>query len=179
MGVVFVAGNLALDFVGTLNERDSHRVEQLRSPADLSRWLGDAGVVDAAPPCTARQFEEGIGLREALFAVIRPLIDDRAIPQAPLEVVNTVAARPPAAVHVTRTGRLVRSGDVDAALSSVARDGLLLFDRRDDAVLKWCADPSCTHPFLDHSRGHRRRWCDMNACGGRAKAAAYRRRQHA
>jgi predicted RNA-binding Zn ribbon-like protein len=31
--------------------------------------------------------------------------------------------------------------------------------------------------FLDESRGKRRRWCDMNDCGSRAKARRYYHRQ--
>ena len=70
-------------------------------------------------------------------------------------------------------------GDVSAGLSAVAREALALFRRTDGSVLKWCADEQCTHPFLDHSHGHRRRWCGMAGCGDRAKAAAYRARRRA
>ncbi len=54
MGVVFVGGNLALDFVGTLNERFSSRVEQLRTPTDLGTWLVRAEPRCAAPCCRRR-----------------------------------------------------------------------------------------------------------------------------
>jgi predicted RNA-binding Zn ribbon-like protein len=59
----------------------------------------------------------------------------------------------------------------------LAADCLNLFDSADRQALHWCADPSCTRPFIDRSRGHRRRWCGMKGCGDRAKAAAYRARQ--
>ena len=44
-----------------------------------------------------------------------------------------------------------------SGLSAVARDALVLVEPG-DAALKWCANPTCTHPFLDRSRGHRRRY---------------------
>ena len=47
----------------------------------------------------------------------------------------------------------------------------------DRALLRWCADAYCTRPFIDRSRGGRRRWCGMAGCGDRAKAAAYRMRK--
>ena len=72
-----------------------------------------------------------------------------------------------------------RNGDLRSGLSAVARAAIALFERADDSVLKWCADDDCTHPFLDTSRGHRRRWCGMAGCGDRAKAAAYRARKRA
>ena len=72
---------------------------------------------------------------------------------------------------------MTKAGDAKAGMSAIARDAIALFDRDDGSVLKWCADDACTHPFLDRSRGHRRRWCDMAGCGDRAKAAAYRSRK--
>ena len=33
-----------------------------------------------------------------------------------------------------------------------------------------CANDECLWLFLDHSKGGTRRWCDMNACGNRAKS---------
>lgn len=179
MGVVFVGGNLALDFVGTLNEREHARVEQLRVPADLGRWVVDAGLLDAAPEVDAADLIRAIALRESLYRMVQSLIGGTAVRRGDLDAVNATAAGAPPTVRVTRAGRRVRSGTVDQALSAVARDALELFDRRDGAQLKWCADEACTHPFLDTSRGHRRRWCDMAACGGRAKVAAYRARRSA
>ncbi len=177
MGVVFVGGNLALDFVGTLNERGGSRVENLVTPAELTTWLVEAGIVDAPPAADQADLSSALRLREALFRVVAALIDGEAIPQSALTTVNRFAAVAPPSVRVTRSGRKQRAGDVAAGLAAIARDGLDLFDRQDDAALKWCADEACTHPFLDRSRGHRRRWCDMGACGDRAKAAAYRARQ--
>ena len=78
MGVIFVGGNLALDFVGTLNERFSTRVEQLREPADLGRWLVAAGVLDEPPDVSAADLEGAIAVREVLFDVIAREIDGRA-----------------------------------------------------------------------------------------------------
>jgi predicted RNA-binding Zn ribbon-like protein len=177
VGMVFVGGNLALDFVGTLNERGSTRVENLRTPTDLSAWFVKAGVVHSAPAVEASGLERAVALRESLFRVIAALVDGRAVPRADLTGVNRAAAQPPPTVRVSGTGQLRRAGDLSAALSAVARDALELFDPGDGAILKWCADDACTHPFLDRSRGHRRRWCEMAACGGRAKAAAYRARR--
>ncbi|MHB1675570.1 MAG: CGNR zinc finger domain-containing protein [Acidobacteriaceae bacterium] len=36
-----------------------------------------------------------------------------------------------------------------------------------------CGGGNCGWLFLDESRGKRRRWCDMNDCGSRAKARRY------
>jgi predicted RNA-binding Zn ribbon-like protein len=39
-----------------------------------------------------------------------------------------------------------------------------------------CANDGCRWVFEDTSRGGRRRWCDMNTCGNRAKVRRFRSR---
>lgn len=178
MGVIFVSGNLAMDYVGTLHERFAARAEQLRAPGDLGRWLVAAGLLDTAPGVSAAQLDEAVGLRETMFAVIAREIDGRGGPTADERAqINAAASHAPPVPVLSADARVAHVGDLAAGLSAVARDAIALFERTDGSVLKWCADDACTHPFLDRSRGHRRRWCDMGGCGDRAKAAAYRARQ--
>jgi predicted RNA-binding Zn ribbon-like protein len=182
VGVVFVSGNLALDYIGTLNERNRARVEQLTSPRDLGAWLVAAGILDSAPPVTIDDLVHALAVREAIFAVIAREIDQSTprptrTTRAERTLINAAAAEAPPVPALSTVGRVTHRGDLIAGLSAIARDAIALFDRDDGSVLKWCADPDCTHPFLDRSRGHRRRWCDMAGCGDRAKAAAYRARQ--
>lgn len=42
--------------------------------------------------------------------------------------------------------------------------------------LKACRGEDCRWVFMDNSRNTSRRWCDMAACGNRAKSASFRRR---
>ena len=175
------SGNLALDFVGTLGERRDARNEHLHEGADVAAWLVEAGVLDAPPETDARDPRRGG--RAARGAVrgrraARSTSPATALPAAALDVLNAAAAEPPPTSRCRPTARLLRSGSWRSGLSAVARDALALVDPG-DAGLKWCADPTCTHPFLDRSRGHRRRWCEMAGCGDRAKAAAYRARRRA
>jgi predicted RNA-binding Zn ribbon-like protein len=173
----FVSTNLALDFVGTLNERRTARVENLRSPDDLANWLSAAGVLDAPPATDADALATATELREALFVLTEHLINQPggSLPRRALEMVNARAAVAPPVPLLRADGHLIQNGTWQAGLSAVARDGLGLVTVRE--LLKWCANPTCTHPFLDRSRGRRRRWCEMAGCGDRAKAAAYRNRR--
>ncbi len=177
MAFAFVSANLALDFVGTLNERGTTRVENLRSSDDLANWLFAAGVLDAPPVADADALATAIELREALFVLIEHLINQPggSLPSRVLEIVNARAAVPPPVPSLQTDGHLSQNGTWQAGLSAVARDGLGLV--KVGELLKWCANPTCTHPFLDRSRGRRRRWCEMAGCGDRAKAAAYRNRR--
>ena len=177
--MTFASGNRALDYVGTLNERYSSRVEHLNTPADFGHWLVDAGLVDRAPEVADFELRQAIKLRETIFAVIARDIDQQSprLTRTERVIINEAAAQPPPVASLTTSGRVTRTGDATAGMSAIARGAIALFDRDDGSVLKWCADDACTHPFLDRSRGHRRRWCDMAGCGDRAKAAAYRSRK--
>ncbi len=44
------------------------------------------------------------------------------------------------------------------------------------ARIHQCANPNCTLYFLDTTKNGTRRWCHMNTCGNRAKAARHLRR---
>jgi predicted RNA-binding Zn ribbon-like protein len=116
-------------------------------------------------------------LREALFAVITAWTQRSAPADRHRRIVNAAAAMNPPTPSLTRNGHVRRDGDVHSVLALLARDAIDLANSPDLALVRWCADPSCTRPFLDRSRGHRRRWCGMRGCGDRAKAAAYRRRR--
>lgn len=45
------------------------------------------------------------------------------------------------------------------------------------AQLRECASDTCEWLFLDRSRNHTRRWCDMNDCGARTKVRRFRARR--
>jgi predicted RNA-binding Zn ribbon-like protein len=176
-----LGGNLALDFVATVEERRSTPVEHLRTPDDLAGWFVAAGIVDSPPPVTAEELAGAIAVREDLFRVIEQRIDRAAEPLDPDLVarLNAAAAEAVPVPRLSPDGVPRRTGGTAAALSAIARDAIALFGAAEDGALKWCADDACTHPFLDRSRGHRRRWCGMAGCGDRAKAAAYRARKRA
>jgi predicted RNA-binding Zn ribbon-like protein len=136
-----------------------------------------AGIIDDLPAITTEQLEHAREVREALFALLSALIDGSQPPPADRDLVNAAASCHGPTVQLSTDGEVSRDGDIDAVLAVLAQDCLDLFDSADRQALHWCADPGCTRPFIDRSRGHRRRWCGMKGCGDRAKAAAYRARQ--
>jgi predicted RNA-binding Zn ribbon-like protein len=172
----FVTGNLALDYVATVAERGTTHREHLAAPADLAEWVAQAGIVDDPVAVTAAGLERAKVVREAVFALVEATIDGEPAPREALRVVNEAAAAPPP-TPVLQDAALRRAGDLDAVLSALARAALELLGGPERARVKWCAGEACTRPFVDRSRGGRRRWCGMAGCGDRAKAAAYRARK--
>jgi predicted RNA-binding Zn ribbon-like protein len=177
MSSEFLAGNLALDFVATVAERTTTHLEHLQTGADLADWIVQARLLDRPPAVSQRDLAAAKQLREALFRLVTALTEQAPLPEADRRLVNRLAAAGPPTLSVTPEGRVRRNGRVPEALAALARAGMELFDQPDTQVVRWCDDARCTRPFIDRSRGHRRRWCGMAGCGDRAKAAAYRQRQ--
>jgi predicted RNA-binding Zn ribbon-like protein len=177
MSFEFLAGNLALDFVATVAERTTTHLERLQTGADLADWIVQARLLDSPPAVSQRELAAAKQLREALFRLVTALTKRAPLPEADRRLVNRAATATPPVCSVTPEGRVRRRGQVASALAALARAGIELFDHPDQQLVRWCADARCTRPFIDRSRGQRRRWCGMAGCGDRAKAAAYRQRR--
>ncbi|OCC08207.1 ABATE domain-containing protein [Streptomyces sp. PTY087I2] len=175
MNFAFVSGSVALDFVGTVQARRDAPLDLLTTSADLSAWCAASGVLDDPPAATHADLEAAVDLREAVYRLF--LASTSGSPYAPEDcaVVNLAAAPNPARVELLPDGAVKRHGEVDAALSAVARDAVELLLQSAHPV-KECSAPRCTRLYVDRSHRGSRRWCDMTRCGNRAKAAMYRAR---
>jgi predicted RNA-binding Zn ribbon-like protein len=174
-----VSDRPVLDFVATVAERGRAELEHLRTPADLAGWVREAGLVDDVRTPTAADLDRATELREAAYALVTALLDGTRPPSRARAVVNATAARPGPRLVLGAAGSVRKVGGLDAALAALAADVIDLHAGPDRALLRRCADSHCTRPFVDRSRGQRRRWCGMRGCGDRAKAAAYRARRRA
>lgn len=177
MSFVFVSGRPALDLAGTLKWRADGPEEQLARPADLRAWLRAAGLVDQPPPVDDDGLARARALREAVYRAVTARRDGRSIPRVDVESLNAAAGRVPLRPRLDTRGRVRRDGDLDAALSTLARDVLDLLGGPDADRLRRCGNPRCTRVYLDLSRSGNRRWCGMTECGNAAKVAAFRARR--
>ncbi|GHF71441.1 putative RNA-binding Zn ribbon-like protein [Amycolatopsis bartoniae] len=92
---------------------------------------------------------------------------------------NTAAAVPPVRLRLAEDGTACRSGDIAAALATLARSAIELVSGVDSALIRECGAEECTRLYVDRSARRSRRWCDMRSCGNRAKAQNFRRRRAA
>jgi predicted RNA-binding Zn ribbon-like protein len=173
----FVSDRPGLDFVATVAERGTTDHELLATPADLVAWIREAGLVDDVRTLGPAELARAKAVREALYGLVRALLDGQPPPPAARRIANAAAAGPGPRPVLDAAGAVTHRGGLDAVLSALATDVLDLHGDADRPLLSRCADDRCTRPFVDRSRGHRRRWCGMRGCGDRAKAAAYRARK--
>jgi predicted RNA-binding Zn ribbon-like protein len=172
----FITGRPVLDFVATVAERGTTDDDALRTPEDLQTWIAESGLVDFPVSLDGTDLTEAKRAREAMYGLVAALIERRHPPSADRELVNRLANHPQPTRRLTARGEVTRQGDLSTVLAVLANDCLDLYAGPDRELLRRCAAARCTRPFVDRSRGHRRRWCDMKSCGDKVKAAAYRQR---
>ena len=177
---VFRSGQLCLAFCATIGERWRRGFERLITPAHLARWYAEAGVTSAAVPVTAADLDRARTVREAVYRAAKAAIDGTPPAPADEEIINRAAAAPPPVPRLHQGMMTLTGAEPDpaaGALSAVARDAISLLATTDARRLRECASPECGLLFVDSSRPGRRRWCSSTACGGKARAVAYRQRR--
>ncbi|MFJ4847171.1 CGNR zinc finger domain-containing protein [Streptomyces sp. NPDC088733] len=175
----FPCGTPALDFVGTLRaRRNPEPREMLTSPESLDAWFRESGMVHADTKCDQDDLDAAMGLREAVYALVRAGLLGQDRDTAAVALVNDTARTPSAVPQLTAEGRRVEATPRQA-LSSLARQVIDILSGPEGSLLKECGRPECTQVYIDRSRGSRREWCAMETCGNRVKAAAYRARKKA
>ena len=175
----FVAGNRSLDLLSTLGDRHRQPVERLREPSDLDRWLHGAGL-SISRRASQRDLEAARDMRETTNRLIRAMLARERPGTHDLRELNEWARRPSLApqADLTLRRRWVADQSVQAALALIARGSVELLTGPDGSAIRECAAaPRCALLYLDRSRTGRRRWCQMEICGSRAKMTRYRRRR--
>lgn len=188
------ADDLCLSFANTLSWRGSPSpTEALGGLPDLLAWLAEAGhqrspARSAAaewpqtqPNRAGRLFAEAIALREAVFRCCFAVASGDAVPDADLDTLNrTLATAPPRRRLVRDDGRYAWAAEGAALSASLLLAPVLwsaadLLARADQLCVRRCANDACLWLFIDRSKAGTRRWCDMAACGNRAKAQRHYR----
>ena len=144
----------------------------------LARWLVEAGLLERAAP-TEDDLASAHALRDAVYAAGSDVLAGQPVRPAALRALNrTALGLRLGAPQLTAAGtaRWEASAPVAVALGRVAADAIELLSRHADRLTR-CELEGCGALLLSRSRGEARRWCSMELCGNRAKAAAFRRRQ--
>ncbi len=184
-----IAGAPCLDFVNTVDDRFSGEPKELlKTYGDLARFAEDTGILSGHqvdrlvahamkdPKGAQRMLTWAIQMREAMFEVFWARVIEKPVPAHGLAILNKFVQ------DAARHASLVPSGaqfqwqfdpsltDLDAPLWPIARSAAELLSSDQLGFVRTCASKTCEWLFLDESKNHRRRWCDMTKCGNRAKA---------
>ncbi len=187
-----MGGAVCLDFVNTLDDRFSAEPKELLEQyVDLARFAEDTGILGDAqvdrlmtrsmqrPEEAKRALASAVQLREAISEVFYALARKRPVPPVSLVILNQHVQE--AAQHLGLVGGGYHfewkfeseSYDLFAPLWPIARDAAELLASERLEYVRACASKTCEWLFLDESKNHRRRWCDMTKCGNRAKVRRF------
>jgi len=194
----FVGGSVALDFANTLGGMHTAPThEHLIEYADLVAFGRSAGTLSPAqgrrlideaerqPARATAVLRRAILLREAIWRVFDAFAKSGRAEAADLATIQEEE------LAALKHARYAQSGSdvayqwsedlsLDRALWDIARvAGELLRSKVDLVRVRECGSATCEWLFIDKSRNHTRRWCDMNDCGNRAKVRRFRARQRA
>ena len=189
-----IAGNVALDFVNTLDDRYTKPKELLATYADLVRFAEDSGVLDSGKTdqllergyMVADQTQEILRrakeMREAIHDVFFAFLHKQPVPPAALARLNAGAQTAAGHMHLLPGKQRFKwefdnFGAWEAMLWPIARAASDLLASDQLVFVRACFSKTCEWMFLDTSKNHQRRWCDMTRCGNRAKVRRFYDRQ--
>lgn len=188
---------LCLAFANTVHWHASDApLETLHTYGDLLLWVEQhhaipvrigAILAEAAHQQAAHAeavFERGISLREAIYRVFAAHVSGQAPAQDDLASINheLEIALQHASIARQNTGFgwvwVMDGSRLDTPLWPLVRSAAdLLTTVELLARIGQCADDrGCGWLFLDLSKNHTRRWCDINDCGNRAKQRRFQAR---
>jgi len=195
---IFIGDNTGLDFVNTLAAPHSEVIEYIPDGRALLAWLLDARLITEAdqrllltrfsPAQIDLAAARARALRELTLATLRDIkagIKQPATMAPLMHELNALFALDPrytAAELVDGQVQLrqQRQWDHPEQLLAVIAEAIgALFARPDFTLVRKCAGPTCMLWFEDKTKAHRRQYCSPEACGNRAKVAAFRQRRKA
>jgi len=187
-----------LDFANTLAWRGSDRQHDwLSSYANLLKWGKLVGVLseatahrlhrDAArrPAHADSVLRQAVELREAIYRIFSAIAAEASPQAADVNALNVALAEALTHLRVLPAADVFMwdwSGDegaLDRMLWPVAWSAAELLTSEELDRVGECQGDGCGWLFMDMSRNHSRRWCDMGDCGNRAKARRFYRRKKA
>lgn len=189
-------GHLSLDFTNTVDNRTSENpAENLRSYEDLLAFAQQTGVISSSeaqqlaraaahnPRAAQKAFQHAVTVREALFSILSSITARKQPPASAVDQLND-SLRQAGAHRVLSARNREFSWTLSSASDSLERvlwpfvlQAAELLASPDLANVRECAAETCGWLFLDKSKSHSRRWCDMKVCGNRDKARRFYERQ--
>jgi predicted RNA-binding Zn ribbon-like protein len=186
----FIGGDLSLDFCNTA-DGDINSGEWDDWIADypaLLGWAQDAGLLpperaaalheqaDIHPAEAAQVMEFAHALRLALFELFSATADERTPSENAVTTFNDYLQSALSHLRIMSSApgqfgwRWADETDLAAPLWPIVWAASQLLTSERVGLVRQCSGKDCSWLFLDTSRNHSRRWCDMKGCGNRAKA---------
>jgi predicted RNA-binding Zn ribbon-like protein len=194
----WIGGRPCLDFNNTIDwlGLEPSVDERLGTYGDLVEWGVAAEVLSPEagerlrrmagqhPEDAERVLARALELRATVHALFFAVASGSEADPTALTELNTWLAETPAEVRAADITPAEftwawadRPDDLAAMLAPVAWSAAQLLTSAELPQVKTCGNDTCGWVFLDESRKHNRRWCEMRTCGNRAKARRFYKKQ--
>src|SRR6266853_4167868 len=186
-------GALCLDFCNSgQSARGPSGPEWIASFPDLIDWLEAAQALAAgqaarlrragaaSPRAAAQVWGRAIKFREALFRVLNAKAEGGAVAREDLSNIEAEHARAVSFARLSRTGEAYAwsldpsTSALEAAMQPLVESAVSLLTSAKLERLGRCGRSTCTWLFIDETRNHSRRWCEMASCGNVLKVRRHR-----
>jgi len=187
--ISLIGGALCLDFTNTRHNVDRPDApDELISFGEWLRWTTRVEAISANqasrlamvavenPDGAVQALEAITRIRALLFHVFRAIAQGEEPETDDLQGLRDVWSTAVGRAHFHHEdGRFTwnwdeTSDDLARPLWPVVGSAISLLDSPDLARVRFCGGDDCSWMFLDRSKNGRRRWCQMDVCGNRAKA---------
>jgi predicted RNA-binding Zn ribbon-like protein len=191
-GFLFVANQLALDFLNTRPVQNGEALELLPDFKALLRWFQAADLLTARQAANiqerwgdsdraGRTVEAARNLREKLRKQVLGWERGLAIHRSTLEELNRLMADHPMRTRLKAAQNALSKElwfdpqQPEDLFAPLAFSAAALFAEAPRGRIRKCAE--CVLHFYDTSKKGTRRWCSMRLCGNRVKVASYAARR--
>ena len=191
----FVGGALCIDFANTYSIEDDGTVfDVFKTFPQFIKWaeLAQIITVNEAEKFFLRSQEEPAAisqllveiktLRQILHSIFFAIADGVNPPQEAVAELNSKIAMVYSKLQLEPRERRYDwtwadwSEELAAPIWPIVRSAAELLNSTELIRTRQCSNETCSWLFVDKSKNHSRRWCDMEVCGNRAKAKKHYRK---
>ena len=185
---------MCVDFCNSGQGARGGAAEWIAGYGQLVDWLHSAAAVTAgqaarlrragvaSPRAAAGEWRRAIGFREVLFRVLNTRAEGSAAGGEDIARIEAEYLRTAPFARLRWTGEsyawsLEESPTgTDAAIQPLVASAISLLASHRLAQLRRCGNSTCYWLFIDETRNHSRRWCEMASCGNLVKVRRHRER---
>ena len=174
----FLGNNLAIDFTNTEHIAHGKVVETLKNLNDFYQWASEADL-EAEKFSETDSISEVLKLRKSLKELFVSTVNGNSLPDKALKTVNHYLLNRSETQQIKKIDNKVflepkyKRLSLERLLGVIAHEAAQLLVSPQLHQLKHCSNTKCILLFLDTSKSKKRRWCSMDTCGNRAKAASH------
>ena len=195
-GFEYIGGDIAADFANTKSGRyEASGHDHVQTYADVVEFARQAGALKPSeaklllaearsrPERATQIHRRSVALREAIWRTFSRIAAGKEPAREDVDAIGAEAADALGHARVVKTGdgygwEWSDTADLARPLWPIARAASdLLTNPEDRSMLRECSDDTCAWVFVDRTRNHSRRWCDINTCGSRNRVREFRKRQ--